>query len=109
MPSPEASSEPPMGGWAASHALILAPVAHPAAVRVSSHVAPVLSLPVAVHRADTVATIPFVDLVDAVVAVPATVRVHASVASDLSAVTILVVRLKAGEGAGAIVRARSCC
>ena len=28
------------GGWAASHALILAPVAHPAAVRVGSHVAP---------------------------------------------------------------------
>ena len=78
------------GGWASSHALILAPVAHPAAIRVGSHVAPgccgwsfrkyksinlegcphknwvwsspVLSLPVAVHRADTVTTIPFVDL-----------------------------------------------
>merc|ERR1712130_115042 len=78
-----------------SHALVLAPVAHPATVGISAHVAPVLSLPVAVHTAHSVATVPLVHLVDTVVAVPASLRVITSVAMHLSGVTRLLIRFKA--------------
>merc|ERR1711990_1368824 len=70
------------GCRAAPHALVLAPVAHPAASRVSAHVAPVLSLPVAV---------------------PASLRVHTSVAIDLSAVALHGVSFKAGGARAAVV------
>merc|ERR1712193_372928 len=99
------------GCRAASHALVLAPVAHPAAVQVSAHVAPVLSLPVAVDRANSMAAVPLVHLVDAVVSVPAEVRVISSVTVDLSAVALLSVRLEAGSSTAstaAVVAARAC-
>merc|ERR1719327_588326 len=99
------------GCRAASHALVLAPVAHPAAVQVSAHVTPVLSLPVAVDRANSMAAIPLVHLVNAVVSVPAEVRVISSVTVDLSAVALLSVRLEACSSTAstaAVVAARAC-
>merc|ERR1712241_433221 len=99
------------GCRAASHALVLAPVAHPAAVQVSAHVAPVLSFPVAVNRANSVAAVPLVHLVNAVVSIPAEVRVISSVAVDFSAVALLSVRFEAGSSTtstAAIVAAGAC-
>merc|ERR1719327_1154236 len=99
------------GCGAASHALVLAPVAHPAAVQVSAHVAPVLSLPVAVDRANSMAAVPLVHLVNAVVSIPAEVRVISSVTVDLSAVALLSVRFEAGSSTtstAAVVAARAC-
>merc|ERR1719288_687176 len=72
---------------------------------------PVLSLPVAVDRANSVAAIPLVHLVNAVVSIPAEVRVISSVAVDLSAVALLSVRLEAGSSTAstaAVVAARAC-
>merc|ERR550519_2825951 len=86
--------------------LVLAPVPHPTTSRVSSHVTPILRLPVAVHGAHTVASIPLVHLGDAVVSVPAAFRVHPSVAVDFCAVAILGVSIKAGT-TGVVAAART--
>merc|ERR1712079_664314 len=99
------------GCRAASHALVLAPVAHPAAVQVSPHVAPVLSFPIAVDRANSMAAVPLVHLVNAVVSIPAKVRVISSITVDLSAVALLRLRFEAGSSTAstaAIVAARAC-
>merc|ERR1719234_383015 len=73
---------------ASTSTLVHAVVAQPAVVGVHSHVAVVLSVPVARLVANTRASIPVTNLLEAVVSVPAlVVVVVARVAPDLSLVT----------------------
>merc|ERR1712241_1233318 len=74
---------------ALTKAHVLAPVAHPAAVGVGAHVAPILGLPVAHGAAHARAVIPGVDGINAVVSQPASLVRVARITRDLTIAALL--------------------
>merc|ERR1711973_385893 len=74
---------------ALTKAHVLAPVAHPAAIGVDAHVAPILRLPVARGAAHARAVVPGVDGIDAVVSKPASLVRVARITRDLTIAALL--------------------
>merc|ERR1719327_2189641 len=74
---------------ALTKAHVLTPVAHPAAIGVGAHVAPILGLPVAYGAAHARAVVPGVDGINAVVSQPASLVRVARITRDLTIAALL--------------------